>query len=106
MARGDRDWALMADDYETDDEFRKAIVEELAGLENMGHRIGGAFVATPLRLKQPATHGLQGLPDEEYRVIGWHFKQVFMPAVRVPEPQEESEPSPVVAEPVAELVTT
>lgn len=100
MARGEREWVVMAAEFASEEDFRRAITEELAGLENIGHRIGGAFVGTPLRMGQEAHHGVTGLPETEYVVIGWHFKQVFMPAAKPVEP--ESAAAPVDEEPAAE----
>jgi hypothetical protein len=83
--RAPREWIIDAGDYENADEFREAVVAELAGLENIGHRLGGAFTVTPIRMRAP---------DEEqpftgatvYRTHGWLFSHVFMPAARAPKP--------------------
>lgn len=104
MARGDREWVVMATDFMSDEEFRRAITEDLAGLENIGHRIGGAFVVTPLRKPYAVERKVDGapvtgLPEVEYVVLGWHFKQVFMPAAKPAEP--ESAAAPADEEPAA-----
>lgn len=85
MARGDREWVVMDTEYASAEEFRQAVTEELAGLENIGHRLGGAFVATPLR--RPVQQGELVV----YETIGWHFKREFMPAVAEQEPEEPAE---------------
>jgi hypothetical protein len=108
LPRKDREWVVMLADFAGDEaSFRQAIVDELAGLENIGHRTGGAYVATPLRVPQAMDHGVAGLPPEEFVTIGWHFKQVAMTVGRAapPAPEEElaPEPAPEAPEPV-ELV--
>lgn len=98
-----RDWTVMRDEFVTEEDFRQSVAQELAGLENIGHRTGGAFIATPLRQRQRVDHGgLVGLPEEEHVVIGWMFRQAFAPAAQVAEP----EPGPVEDEPVAEPAAT
>jgi hypothetical protein len=98
MARGDRDWVVMLDEFEALEDFRQAVTQELAGLENLGHRIGGAYVATPIRIPQKVEReGIVGLPETEYVTIGWAFKQAFAPAARVVEQEPVIEPEAVEA---------
>ncbi|WP_272472663.1 hypothetical protein [Baekduia alba] len=85
----------MLDEYGTEDEFRRAIAEELAGLENIGHRIGGGFVVTPLR--RPVLRGEVTV----FETVGWHFKQVFMPAARPAEAEPETPSVAADEEPAA-----
>lgn len=82
--RGKRQWVLRADDFETEDDFRAAVARELADLENIGHRLGGGFIASPLR---QATEDASGLT--EYVTRGWIFEHTFMPVVK---PKVEPEP--------------
>lgn len=101
MTKKPRDWMVLARDYDSEEDFRQALTQELAGLENIGHRTGGAFVATPLRQAQPVDAGdLVGLPETEHVVIGWHFRQVFMPAAQATEPEPDD--TPADEEPTAE----
>jgi hypothetical protein len=94
--RGKRAWMIYAQEFATDTEFRDAVAAELAGLENIGHRLGGGFVVAPVRER----HG------DDYVTVAWRFEHVFMPAARrqepelVPEPQEEPERVEVEPEPV------
>lgn len=74
--REGREWFVLADDYETDEDYRVAVQQELAGLENMGHRLGRGFVVTPLR-QQREIGGVT-----VYETVGWAFSETFMPAVR------------------------
>lgn len=92
-----KDWVISRDEFETDDEFRGAVVSELASLENIGYRTGGVIIATPIR---------QRVADEfrrfeqlaEYETVAWVFQQRFMPAAK----RREAPPAEPVFEPVAE----
>lgn len=85
-----KDWVISRDEFETDDEFRGAVVNELASLENIGYRTGGVIIATPIR---------QRVPDEmrrfeqlaEYETVAWVFQQRFMPAAKRREAPAEPE---------------
>lgn len=88
-----REWTVLADDYPTIEEFRRAVTEELVGLENIGYRTGGAFTSTPLRVLRETDHGFVGLPEAEYEVVGWLFRQEFAPAGRATETAPVEEPS-------------
>jgi hypothetical protein len=79
----------MAEDYEFDADFRAAVADELAGLENMMYRLGDGFQVAALR----APSG-----DGEYVTVGYFFRQVFMPAVKVAEPDEPAVLEPPEAE--------
>jgi hypothetical protein len=92
--REGRQWVILADEYADEEEFREAVARELAGLENMGHRLGRGFVVTPLRQARE----LGG--TRVYDTVGWAFQETFMPAVAVapalePDPVEEPEPAAV-----------
>lgn len=104
----DREWVVMLAEYGGDEEaFRRAVTEELAGLENMGHRTGGAYVATPIRVREEVNRNVIGLPPTEFVTIGWHFKQAFMPAARVVDDPPAREEAPELDElPAAEPVAT
>jgi hypothetical protein len=84
--RGKRKWLLRLADYDGDEgTFRAAVADELAGLENIGHRLGGGFISSPIREAVESPEGLT-----EYVTIGWLFEHAFMPAVkRRPEPAPE-----------------
>jgi hypothetical protein len=79
MARTeDRDWVVMLDDFDTEEDFRQAVVEELAGLENIGlpHRRGVRRDADPRAADRVERPGVDRAAREEHVVVGWHFKQV------------------------------
>jgi len=78
-----REWFIEADEFEFYDDFRTAVERELAGLENMGHRLGRGFVVTPVR--RPKLMGT----TEVYETVGWAFAEVVMPAVREAAPPAE-----------------
>jgi hypothetical protein len=73
--REGRQWVIPAEEYADEEEFREAVARELAGLENMGHRLGRGFIVTPLRRARE----LGG--TRVYDTIGWAFQETFMPAV-------------------------
>lgn len=90
-----RQWAIHAVEYEAEEAFRGAVTEELARLENLGHRIGGAFIATPIRRElepEERTHA----QVREFVTEGWVFQHDTMPAVRrqQPAPEPVEDPSP------------
>jgi hypothetical protein len=84
---GDREWVIgqAVDEHGDLVLSREAVVDGLAELEPMGHRQGGAFVVTPLRV---AAGRDQLTGSEIFDVVGWHVKRVpFVPAIRLPEQQ-------------------
>lgn len=92
--REGREWLILADEFESETEFREAVQDELARLENMGFRLGRAFVVTPLRQQREVGNAVV------YDTIGWAFSETFMPAVRAQEAEvvvEEPEPEPAIA---------
>lgn len=89
----EREWLIEQADYETVEDFRIAVANELAALENMGHRTGRGFTVSPVRVQQLSSSGLPS-----YVTKGWLFREVFMPAARA---QVAEEPDVVVD---AELV--
>jgi hypothetical protein len=91
MAR-DRQWFIDANDYESEEAFRDAVATELARLENMGYREGGAFVATPIRMEGESPFQVNGQPVREFLTRGWLFSHTFMPAARRPEMEPVVEP--------------
>lgn len=79
-AREGREWVIDLQEYDSEEDFRVAVAEELARLENMGHRLGRAFVVTPIRRKR--VYGNTTV----YETQGWVFSEQFMPAAREVEP--------------------
>lgn len=75
-----RDWAIMSNDYATEDEFRSAVVNELAALENIGHRLGFAVSAVPIRERL----------SRSFVTTGWAFRTDTVPAVQKQEPAPEA----------------
>lgn len=96
----ERQWFITDEEFDSTDDFRVAVAEELARLENMGCRLGRGFIVTPIR--RPRTVGQTTV----YDTIGWGFREVFMPALRAEEQPEdvdlgaveEPEPEPVGVE--------
>ncbi len=87
------EWRVMAEDFQTDEDFRAAVEQELAGLENMMFRLGDGMQVAPLRAQ------LQG---GEYVTVGYFFRNVFVPAVGTPgEENVPSDPDPE-EKPIAE----
>lgn len=80
-----RNWTIDSRDYETDSGFRQAVVDELASLENMGHRLGFAFVVAPIRARV----------NGNFVTVGWSFRSETVPTLREAE-------APV--EPTAEVI--
>lgn len=88
--RSRREWVIDAADYETAEDFREATLGELAGLENIGYRLGGAFTVTPIRVRAPDDEQpFEGVTV--YRTRAWLFSHVFMPAAREPAPPSNGE---------------
>lgn len=85
-----RRWTIRLDDFETEAAFRDAIAQECVGLENIGHRMGVGFVATPHRRQLPSTG--------EYLTIGWTFQAVNVPAVAERPPEPVAEPDDLLAD--------
>jgi hypothetical protein len=83
--RGKRAWMIWSEEYDTEAEFRAAVENELVGLENIGHRMGGGFVVSPVRER------IQSQAGEEFVTIAWRFENVFVPAVSRREPVAEPE---------------
>jgi hypothetical protein len=100
-----REWIISREQFETEDDFRNAVAQELAAFEHLGFRTGRALVATPLRL--PTHRPLDA--KEDWITVGWTFREVFVPAARLVEPEPEApslevldgEEEPASLEPVA-----
>lgn len=75
-----RNWTIDSRDYETDSGFRQAVVDELASLENMGHRLGLGFVVAPIRARVNAS----------FVTVGWSFRSELVPALQEPARAEEA----------------
>lgn len=82
-----REWVIGLDEFDTEEDFRVAVERELAGLENMGHRLGRGFVVSPIR--RPKVIG----SEEIIVTVGWMFGEAVMPMARDTEPEPaEDEP--------------
>lgn len=75
-----REWSLSASDYETEQEFRYAVKEELAAFEHTGERLGIGIVAAPIRTRVG--------PNGSWFTAAWIFKTATIPAAR---PEQEIE---------------
>lgn len=69
-----REWSISLRDYETEDDFRQAVQQELASFEHIGERLGIGIVAAPIR-----TRSRDG---GEWFTAGWAFKTATVPAAR------------------------
>ncbi len=91
QVREGREWFIELEEFEDEDGFRDAVAQELARLENMGHRLGRGFVVTPIR--RPRDLG----GTVVYDTIAWCFSETFMPAVK-----PRTRPEELTAEEMAE----
>ena len=80
-----RTWTLDSRDFSTDDEFRNAVAAELAAFENIGHRIGLALIASPIRERV----------GRNFLTAGWAFRTETVPTAREAQPGAEVIPLPV-----------
>lgn len=78
-----REWQISREEFAYEADFRQAVAEELARLENLGHRVGGAVIATPVRVKSDG-QVIRGI--DEYETVAWVFQHKFMPAARREDP--------------------
>lgn len=87
--RKSRAWAIYAEHYESDAEFRGAVEQALVDIFPLGFYSGRGVIVAPLRVQ-----------DDEggYATIGFAFEEVFMPAVRR---QAEEGPEEALADVVA-----
>lgn len=81
--RKNREWLVAERDYETEEEFRAAVEQRLVDIFAISFYSGRGVIVSPLRAKV----------DGEYRTLGFHFEETFIPAVRLAQP-EASEPEP------------
>lgn len=73
MAGKRRDnWVIDQQDYDTEEAFRAAVVDELARFEHIGHRQGFGIVAAPVR--QRIGGGIV--------TLGWQFRAERIPLVQ------------------------
>ena len=91
-----RSWQIDAQDYESEEDFREAVVKELAYAEHAGHRLGLAISAGPTR---------ERMDSGEVITHGWYFETSSVPLLGqarpkpAPAPEPEPEPEPEVVEP-------
>lgn len=100
MAGKRRDsWIIDQADYDTEEQFRAAVAEEMARFEHIGHRQGFGLVAAPIRQRV----------DGGIMTLGWQFRSERIPLVQAdrtdplpeaPEPEEDEELPQVDAVPV------
>lgn len=69
-----RDWSIDRADYETDDDFRQAVVTELAAIEHMGERLGITVIPSPVRERVGGS----------WHTLAWVFQTASVPAASVP----------------------
>lgn len=81
-----REWIIKNDDrYETEEDFRNAVVSELAAFENIGHRTGMCLVVSPARKRNQKTG--------EIETLAWIFESATVPLL-TGEQQPEQMPEP------------
>lgn len=81
-----REWIIKNDDrYETEEDFRNAVVSELAAFENIGHRTGMCLVVSPARKRNQKTG--------EIETLAWIFESATVPLL-TGEQQPEQMPDP------------
>lgn len=68
-----REWSLSLSDYETEEDFRAAVQQELASFEHIGERLGVGLVSAPIRAR--AGSGA-------WFTAAWVFKTATVPAAR------------------------
>jgi hypothetical protein len=92
-----REWSLSLSDYETEDDFRAAVQQELASFEHIAERLGVGLVAAPIRTRMR--------DGGDWFTAGWVFKAATVPAAReaaseieaLEEALSEAEPEPAEA---------
>ncbi len=82
-----REWMIHSEDYDSEEEFRAAVADELARFEHIGFRTGRALVSAPIRVP------IEGA----FVTLAWKFQEAFMPAAKPVEPVEVVDPEPVAA---------
>lgn len=87
MARRDT-WTIERLDYELEEDFRAAVVDELARFEHIGYRQGFGIVAAPVR---------ERLDGGGIVTHAWEFTSQRIPLIN-----RDTAPEPVAAEPVEE----
>lgn len=80
--RKGREWVILADDFETDGDFRSAVEQDLVDIFPMANRGGRGVIVAPLRVQDDT-----GV----YFTAGFAFEEVFMPAVRQREPEQRDD---------------
>lgn len=82
LRQGTKTWEIDRDSFQTEQEFRAAVENELASLEVMGERLGRAFTAVPVRIE---------VSPGRFQTLAWRFQDAFVPAARFKEPEVEPE---------------
>lgn len=88
-----RTWTIYSNDYGHEDEFRAAVVNELAAFENIGHRIGLALTSAPIRERVGSS----------FHTVGWAFRTDTVPTARETPAPANVVPLPVEPEPEPEV---
>lgn len=82
--RKGREWVLLAKHYESDADFRAAVENALVDIFAISYWGGRGVCVAPLRVKDEATG--------TYVTVGFAFEEVWMPALKSPEPESVDEP--------------
>lgn len=75
MSKG-REWVLLAEHYETDDDFRRAVENALVDIYAISFWGGRGVMVAPLRVQDAGGR---------YATVGFAFEEVWMPALKAPE---------------------
>lgn len=96
MAKGiaHRDWSINRSEYDSDQDFRAAVEQEMALCVQIMERLGVAIIAAPARN-----------PLAKWRTEAVFFRTDTVPSMRAPEPEAvDDDVWPVLDEPEAALV--
>lgn len=80
MSKG-REWVLLAKHYDTDQDFRAAVENALVDIYPISFWGGRGVMVAPLRVQDGSTGS--------YVTVGFAFEEVWMPALKTPEPPAE-----------------
>lgn len=81
----DKSWAILRDDYESEEGFRNACRQSMLDIEAIQFREGGAFIVAPL--KEEVAPKLEGV--REFEMVAVRYSHTFLPAAKRRGPEEE-----------------
>lgn len=90
LMANDKSWAILRDDYESEESFRNACRQSMLDIEAIQFREGGAFIVAPL--KEEVAPKLEGV--REFEMVAVRYSHTFLPAVKRQGPEEEEGGNP------------